>query len=113
VDVFLRGAEILLEQTELFADLDFLDFGSGFKVPYKPEDYYTDVVELGDKLSDRFTGVSEKRWPGVIRPAGFEPGKILVSEAGTFLVKVNVLKQTTATVFVGAGLRVSTHLIPP
>ena len=110
VDVFLRGAEILLEQTELFADLDFLDFGSGFKVPYKPDDYYTDVVELGDKLSDRF--VEFQKHYGKKVDLWFEPGKFLVSESGTFLAKVNVMKQTTATVFVGldSGLN---HLIRP
>jgi diaminopimelate decarboxylase len=110
VDVFLRGAEILLEQTELFPDLDFLDFGSGFKVPYKPDDYYTDVVELGDKLSDRFLEFQKNYGKKV--DLWFEPGKFLVSESGTFLAKVNVLKQTTATVFVGldSGLN---HLIRP
>jgi diaminopimelate decarboxylase len=110
VDVFLRGAEILLEQTELFPDLDFLDFGSGFKVPYKPDDYFTDVVELGDKLSDRFIEFQKNYGKKV--DLWFEPGKFLVSESGTFLAKVNVLKQTTATVFVGldSGLN---HLIRP
>ena len=110
VDVFLRGAEILLEQTELFPDLDFLDFGSGFKVPYKPEDYYTDVVELGDKLSDRFLEFQKSYGKKV--DLWFEPGKFLVSEAGTFLAKVNVLKQTTATVFVGVDSGLN-HLIRP
>jgi diaminopimelate decarboxylase len=50
VEVFLRGAEILFEQTEFFPDLQFIDFGSGFKVPYKPDDYSTDVNELGKIL---------------------------------------------------------------
>lgn len=110
VDVFLRGAEILLEQAALFPELEFLDFGSGFKVPYKPDDYYTDVVELGDKLSDRF--IEFQTHYGKKVDLWFEPGKFLVSEAGTFLAKVNVLKQTTATVFVGldSGLN---HLIRP
>ena len=42
----------------------------------------------------------------------FEPGKFLVSEAGKFLVKVNVVKQTTSTVFaqVDSGFN---HLIRP
>jgi diaminopimelate decarboxylase len=110
VDVFLRGAEILLEQTELFPDLDFLDFGSGFKVPYKPDDYYTDVVELGDKLSDRF--IEFQKSYGKKVDLWFEPGKFLVSEAGTFFAKVNVLKQTTATVFVGVDSGLN-HLIRP
>lgn len=110
VDVFLRGAEILFEQTVYFPDLEFLDFGSGFKVPYKPDDYSTDIIELGEKLSSRFIQFQEEYGKKV--ELWFEPGKFLVSEAGTFLVKVNVLKQTTATVFVGVDSGLN-HLIRP
>jgi diaminopimelate decarboxylase len=90
--------------------LRFIDFGSGFKVPYKPDDYYTDVNELGQKLSERFIEFCKSY--GRDLDLWFEPGKFLVSESGTFLAKVNVLKQTTATVFVGldSGLN---HLIRP
>jgi diaminopimelate decarboxylase len=42
----------------------------------------------------------------------FEPGKFLVSEAGYFLVKANVVKTTTATVFVGVNSGFN-HLIRP
>lgn len=110
VEVFLRGAEILFEQTEFFPDLQFIDFGSGFKVPYKPEDYSTDVNELGKKLSERFIEFCKNY--GRDLDLWFEPGKFLVSEAGTFLVKVNVLKQTTAAVFVGVDSGLN-HLIRP
>src|SRR5690606_5625771 len=90
VEVFLRGAEILFEQTEFFPDLTFIDFGSGFKVPYKPDDYSTDVNELGKKLSERFIEFCKNY--GRDLDLWFEPGKFLVSESGTFLAKVNVLK---------------------
>ena len=36
IDVFLRAAEILFETANHFKDLEFIDFGSGFKVPYYP-----------------------------------------------------------------------------
>ena len=42
----------------------------------------------------------------------FEPGKFLVSEAGYFLARVNVIKQTTATVFAGIDTGLN-HLIRP
>ncbi len=110
VDVFLRAADILFENTEYFKDLQFIDFGSGFKVPYKPGDYETDVEELGKKLNRKFKSFCAEY--GKELELWFEPGKFLVSESGTFLAKVNVIKQTTATVFVGldAGLN---HLIRP
>jgi diaminopimelate decarboxylase len=110
VDVFLRGAEILFEHTEGFKELEFIDFGSGFKVPYKPDDYYTDMKELGEKLSARFNKFCKDY--GRDLELCFEPGKFLVSQSGTFLVKVNVLKQTTAAMFVGVDSGMN-HLMRP
>ena len=110
IDVFLHAAEILFEVAANFKDLEFLDFGSGFKVPYHDNDIQTDVEELGQKLTKRFNEFCESY--GRQLTLAFEPGKFLVSEAGFFLVKVNVIKQTTSTVFaqVDSGFN---HLIRP
>jgi diaminopimelate decarboxylase len=54
IDVFLQGAEILFHVAEEFKDLQYIDFGSGFKVPYKEEDIETDIEELGEKITKRF-----------------------------------------------------------
>jgi diaminopimelate decarboxylase len=110
VDVFLRAADILFEQAQEFSDLEFLDFGSGFKVPYKSDDYATDIAELGERLTDRFNAFCRMYHREL--ELWFEPGKFLVSESGTFLVKVNVLKQTTSAVFVGVDSGFN-HLIRP
>ncbi len=110
IGVFLHAAEILFEAAEHFKDLEFLDFGSGFKVPYHDNDIQTDIDELGKKLSKRFNNFCKSY--GRELTLSFEPGKFLVSEAGFFLVKVNVVKQTTSTVFaqVDSGFN---HLIRP
>jgi diaminopimelate decarboxylase len=108
--VFLQGAEILFDSAKDFPDLQFLDFGSGFKVAYKPGDITTDIDDLGEVLSERFKAFCKEY--GRELELWFEPGKFLVSEAGYFLVKVNVLKQTTATVFVGVDSGLN-HLIRP
>ena len=110
VDVFLEGAEILLKIARHFKHLDYIDFGSGFKVPYKTDDISTDIEELGEKISERFNKFCQKY--GRDLTLMFEPGKFLVSEAGFFFAKVNVIKQTTSTVFAGidSGLN---HLIRP
>jgi diaminopimelate decarboxylase len=110
VDVFLRAAEILFEVTDHFPDLEFIDFGSGFKVPYKPDDYYTNIQEVGEKLTYSFKDFCKSY--GRDLELWFEPGKFLVSQSGTFLAKVNVIKQTTATVFVGVDSGLN-HLIRP
>lgn len=110
IEVFLYAAEILFEAAAHFKTLDFLDFGSGFKVPYKKDDIETDIEELGRKLSKRFNAF-EKEYGRELTLA-FEPGKYLVSESGFFLAKVNVVKQTTSTVFAGIDSGFN-HLIRP
>ena len=110
IDVFLYAAEILFDAAKHFRELKFIDFGSGFKVPYKEGDIQTDIEELGEKLSQRFLEFCKLY--GRNLTLAFEPGKFLVSEAGFFLVKVNVVKQTTSTVFaqIDSGFN---HLIRP
>ncbi|EID75127.1 diaminopimelate decarboxylase [Imtechella halotolerans] len=110
IEVFLYAAEILFEAAKNFKDLDFLDFGSGFKVPYKSGDIETNVEELGEKLTKRFNEFCKSY--GKELTLAFEPGKFLVSEAGYFLAKVNVVKQTTSTVFAGVDSGFN-HLIRP
>jgi len=109
-EIFLIGAEILFKIALDFPDLEYIDFGSGFKVPYKANDIATDVEDLGVRISERFNNFCEEY--GRDLTLMFEPGKFLVSEAGYFLAKVNVVKQTTSTVFAGidSGLN---HLIRP
>lgn len=110
IEVFLYASEILFETALNFKDLEFIDFGSGFKVPYKDGDIETNIEELGKKLSKRFNEFCNKY--GKDLTLAFEPGKFLVSESGHFLAKVNVVKQTTSTVFasVDSGFN---HLIRP
>ena len=110
IDVFLYAAEILFDATKHFRELKFIDFGSGFKVPYKEGDIQTDIEELGEKLSQRFLEFCKLY--GRDLTLAFEPRKFLVSEAGFFLVKVNVVKQTTSTVFAGIDSGFN-HLIRP
>lgn len=110
VEVFLRGAELLLDVARDFSELKYIDFGSGFKVGYKPDDISTDVEELGAKMTDMFAQFCTEY--GRKLRLEFEPGKFLVSESGYFLCEVNATKTTTATVFaqVNTGLN---HLIRP
>ncbi|GLB53544.1 diaminopimelate decarboxylase [Neptunitalea chrysea] len=110
IEVFLYAAEILFDTAKQFKDLEFVDFGSGFKVPYKPGDIETNIEELGEKLSARFNEFCTDY--GKELTLAFEPGKFLVSEAGSFLAKVNVVKQTTSTVFAGIDSGFN-HLIRP
>lgn len=109
-EVFLKGAEILFDFAANFDTIEFLDFGSGFKVPYREGDIKVDLEKLGKNISKAFLKFQE----GYGKPVElwFEPGKFLVSEAGYLLVKTNVVKTTPATVFVGVDSGMN-HLIRP
>lgn len=109
-EVFLNGAEILFNAAKSFDQLTYLDFGSGFKVPYKSDGIETDIEDLGQKITKRFKRFCKDY--GKDLTLKFEPGKYLVSEAGYFFVKTNVVKQTTSTVFAGVDSGLN-HLIRP
>ncbi len=110
VEVFMKVADIFFELAPHFKDLRFLDLGGGFKVPYKPNETGTDITLLGEKVA----GVLEKLKQAYGRDfqAWFEPGKFIVSEAGYFITRVNVLKQSAATTFAGVNSGFN-HLIRP
>lgn len=110
IGVFLEGLDVMFSMAAHFPHLEFIDLGSGFKVPYQPEDPETDVVTLGQKVAEAFRQFEKES--GKKLQVWFEPGKFLVSQCGYFLVKANVIKQTPATVFVGVNSGFN-HLIRP
>ncbi|MBR9999561.1 MAG: diaminopimelate decarboxylase [Cyclobacteriaceae bacterium] len=109
-DVFIQAAGIIFDVAREFHGLEFIDFGSGFKVAYREGDITTDIVALGKKLSKSFNNFCAEY--GKDLEIWFEPGKFLVSEAGYLLVRANVIKTTPATVFVGVDSGMN-HLLRP
>jgi len=107
---FLQAADILLNCAKDFPHINYVDFGSGFKVAYKPGDIATDIEDFGQQLGKRFTEFCTEFGRDITLM--FEPGKFLVSESGYFFAKCNVVKTTPAATFVGldSGLN---HLIRP
>jgi diaminopimelate decarboxylase len=109
-DAFVKAAEILFVVAKNFSGLKFLDFGSGFKVPYKKGDYSTDITDLGIKMKKVFKEFCQSY--GRELELWFEPGKFLVSESGILFAGVTVVKDTPHINFAGidSGLN---HLIRP
>ncbi|MCW3120105.1 MAG: diaminopimelate decarboxylase [Chitinophagaceae bacterium] len=110
VDVFLKGIEVLFEIVAHFPELEFIDLGGGFKVPYQDGDSETDMQLLAKKVKEEFTRHAETR--GKDLQIWFEPGKFIVSECGYFITKVNVIKETHAADFVSVDSGFN-HLIRP
>ena len=110
VDIFVKGIEILFDLIPRFTELEFIDLGGGFKVPYKDGDSETDMQLLADKIEKAFS--SHPNPGGRPLQVWFEPGKFLVSECGFFITRVNVLKETSAATFVSVDSGFN-HLIRP
>lgn len=110
VDVFVKGTEVLFDIIPYFKDLQVIDLGGGFKVPYKEGDTETDMPLLGQKVKELFA--SHPNPGGRPLQVWFEPGKFLVSECGYFITRVNVIKETAGATFVSVDSGFN-HLIRP
>ncbi len=110
VEVFVKGIEVVLEIMPFFKDLKAIDLGGGFKVPYYNGDEETDINLLAQKVTQLFQHHPNSRNRGL--EIWFEPGKYLVSESGSFITKVNVLKQTSTALFAGVNSGFN-HLVRP
>ncbi len=110
IDAFIQSTEILLGVVEQFDTIEYVDFGSGFKVPYKDGDIETNIEKMGKRIGKRFNEFCKEY--GRDLTLIFEPGKYLVSGSGSLLVKVNVVKATPNSVFVGVDSGLN-HLIRP
>ena len=110
VDIFVKGIEVLFDIIPSFKELESIDLGGGFKVPYKDDDTETDMPLLAQKVNEAFS--NHPNPDGRHLQVWFEPGKFLVSSAGYLIAEVNVLKETAATTFVGINSGLN-HLIRP
>lgn len=89
---------------ENFPDLKFIDFGGGFQIPYREEEKRKDYRRFGKKVTKLFK-ITSDRFKDLGRELEmiFEPGKYIVSEAGSFLVKVTTLKQNNGKIIAGTN----------
>jgi diaminopimelate decarboxylase len=110
VSVFIQSADVFDTLLDQFPTVNVLDFGGGFKVPYKPDEKGTDIALLGAEVNKAMLRLSEKY--GRTLTAWFEPGKYIVSECGYFIAKVNVMKKSGDIEFAGIDTGLN-HLIRP
>jgi diaminopimelate decarboxylase len=108
VAIFVKGIEVLFEIIPHFKQLTYIDLGGGFKVAYKENDAVTDIPLLAKKVGEAFAHHPYHQPLEV----WFEPGKYMVSECGSFLTTVNVLKETGNITFAGVDSGFN-HLIRP
>src|SRR3989344_685825 len=91
VDLMAGFKNILkVVKKENFPELQFVDFGGGFKVPYQLAEPRIDYAAFGKTAAELFTKTSREF--GRELAIYFEPGRYLVAEAGFLVVKVTTVK---------------------
>ena len=100
-DSVLRAMERIMSVAtrDNFPDLEFLDFGGGFKVPYAPDEEPVDMAAMGRQVTALFSDFC--RAYGRELGLWFEPGKYITAQAGSLLVRVNTIKQNRTRTICG------------
>ena len=103
-ELYLAGVEELLSIARHFDNLDFIDFGGGFSIPYYKQNGEApmNLVFLGQALTkcmDNFTAEYGKPLTFMV-----EPGRYICAESGVLLGTVNAIKQNGETKFAGTDL---------
>jgi len=95
---------------KLFPDLEFVDFGGGFKVSYDRQTKKINYSNFGKKISSIFSKFCKVY--GKELYMYFEPGKYVVAESGYLVIEVNTLKNNRGRLIAGTNSGFN-HLIRP
>lgn len=85
-------------------DLEFVDVGGGFGVPYRPEDPPLNLSLVAESTREALGEVSAD--------IVIEPGRYFVADAGILLTRVNTVKETPETVVSGVDAGMNTLIRP-
>ncbi|MCX8171324.1 MAG: diaminopimelate decarboxylase [Candidatus Bathyarchaeota archaeon] len=116
IEPFLLAAEKMLKiadqvHKKLNVTFEFMDFGGGIGVPYKPNEKPLNIDEFASKmltLFKRFIAENRLGEPFFC----IEPGRFIVCDAGVLLTRVNTLKITPFKKFIGVDAGFNTLIRP-
>ena len=94
VEKFGEAMDILLSvlRKHKLPDLEFVNFGGGIGVPYRPTEAPIDLKAFGAMLSSRFSAFCQEA--GKELTLVLEPGRFPVAESGYLVARVNTIKET-------------------
>jgi diaminopimelate decarboxylase len=110
VELLVAAMQALLGSAATFTGLEFVDFGGGLGVPYRPDEKPLDVRQFGARVAELF-GLFCHQYGRELTMV-LEPGRYLVAEAGTLLATVTDVKRTAFRTFVGVDTGFN-HLVRP
>ena len=106
----LEAMDMILNVAKFFPDLEFVDFGGGFGIPYRPDQLPLDMKDLSEKMTEKFKKFTKNY--GHDLQMKIEPGRLLVGPSGTLLATVTNITDTPKYRFVGVDTGFN-HLIRP
>jgi len=103
-DPYVDAAKSLLDMiSENFPGLEFIDFGGGFGVPYKPGEKRLDLSELSEKLFETIDLFLDK-YDNQNVHFKCEPGRYISAECGLLLGTVHAVKKNYGKYYVGTDI---------
>jgi diaminopimelate decarboxylase len=99
-----RAIERVAELARVVGDLEFLDIGGGFGVPYREDEPPLDMTAVGEQVRDAVGDLDAR--------LALEPGRYVVADAELLLTRVNTVKQTPETTVVGVDASLATLVRP-
>jgi diaminopimelate decarboxylase len=85
-------------------DLEFVDFGGGFGVPYREDEEPLDMEVVGERVREAVGDLDAQ--------IALEPGRYVVADSELILTDVNTIKETPAATVVGVDASLATLIRP-
>ncbi len=106
----IAAMKVMLELSEEFPDLRYINFGGGMPTPYRKADREFNIERFAELARQLLTEDLKKRPNGF--EYFFEPGRWFVAEAGYLVTSVTTVKDQVETVYLGTDTGMH-HLVRP
>ena len=104
LDDHCRAIETVADVAREVGDLEFLDIGGGFGVPYREDEQPLDMSLVGERVREAVGDLDAQ--------LALEPGRYVVADAELILTRVNTIKETDTATVVGVDASLATLIRP-
>ncbi|MDR0791021.1 MAG: diaminopimelate decarboxylase [Methanomassiliicoccaceae archaeon] len=108
---FMESVSVLTEKTneikdELGLDLEYVNMGGGFNVPYRPNEPEMDIEEIASVVTDMILNETS------VKTIALEPGRYIVCDTTLLLTRCNDVKRTGTKNYIGVDAGFNTLIRP-
>ncbi|WP_336327531.1 diaminopimelate decarboxylase [Halovenus sp. HT40] len=104
LDDHCRAIETVADVARKVGNLEFLDIGGGFGVPYREGEEPLDMSVVGERVREAVGDLDAQ--------LALEPGRYVVADAELILTRVNTIKETDTATVVGVDASLATLIRP-